>query len=138
MSERHLIVAIAGGGALGSIARYGLSLFALSTLPGWAIAGTLAANIAGSLLIGLIAAWSVRRLPSPLLNGFLVTGFCGGFTTFSAFSLETLLLAMSGAWEMTLGYIAVSTAGWMVAAWLGWSAGMALFAAKEGVAQTKS
>tara|TARA_A100001391_G_C5028502_1_gene267702 strand:+ start:521 stop:937 length:417 start_codon:yes stop_codon:yes gene_type:complete len=138
MSERMLVVAIAFGGAAGSMARFGLSLFAVSMIPGWFMAGTLAANIAGSALIGLIAAWSVRRMPSPILSGFLVTGFCGGFTTFSAFSLEALLFAMSGAWAVALGYIAASIIGWMVAVWVGWSAGMALFAAKEAVAQTKS
>ncbi|AEQ50358.1 camphor resistance protein CrcB [Pelagibacterium halotolerans] len=120
------------------MARFGLSLLALATFPDWFIAGTLAANIAGSALIGLIAAWSVQRVRSPILSGFLVTGFCGGFTTFSAFSLEALLLVMSGAWTMALGYIAVSIIGWMGAVWLGWSAGMALFAAKETATQTKS
>lgn len=138
MSERLLIIAIACGGVAGSLARYGLSLLALSAIPQWFVAGTLAANVAGSFLIGLIAAWSVRRQPAPILNGFLVTGFCGGFTTFSAFSLEALLLAMSGAWVPAMGYVAVSLVGWMVAVWLGWSAGMALFAAKEAVARTKS
>lgn len=133
-----VVVAIALGGAAGSMARYGLSLVAISMLPGWLIAGTLAANITGSALIGLIAAWSVRRMPSPILSGFLVTGFCAGFTTFSAFSLEALLFAMSGAWAVALGYIAASTVGWMGAVWVGWSAGMALFAAKEAVPQTKS
>lgn len=138
MSGGRLIVAIGCGGAVGSVVRYGLSLLALSTIPGWWVAGTLAANVAGSLLIGLIAAWSVHREPSPMLNGFLVTGFCGGFTTFSAFSLEALELAMAGAWTAALGYVVVSIAGWMIAVWLGWSAGMALFAAKEGISHTKS
>ncbi|MAN78144.1 CrcB family protein [Pelagibacterium flavum] len=138
MSEKRLIVAIACGGAVGSMARYGLSLLSLSAVPGWFFAGTLAANIAGSALIGLIAAWSVRRMPSPILNGFLVTGFCGGFTTFSAFSLEALLLVMSGAWAVALGYVVASILSWMAAVWLGWSAGMALFGAKGSVAHTKS
>jgi CrcB protein len=133
-----MLLAIACGGVVGSMARYGLSLAALSAIPGWIMAGTLAANVAGSLLIGLIAAWSVRRLPSPILNGFLVTGFCGGFTTFSAFSLEALLLAMTGAWVAALGYVAVSIVGWMIAVWWGWSVGMGLFAAKGGVVHTKS
>lgn len=138
MSQRWLIIAIACGGAVGSVARYGLSLLALSAVPDWWVAGTLAANVTGSLLIGLIAGWSVLRRPSPMLNGFLVTGFCGGFTTFSAFSLETLELAMAGAWTAALGYVVVSIGGSMIAVWLGWRAGMALFGAKEGISHTKS
>lgn len=138
MSEKRLIFAIAAGGMMGSIVRYGLSLLSLAAIPDWTIAGTLVANIAGSLLIGLIAAWSVRRLPSPILNGFLVTGFCGGFTTFSAFSLEALLLAGSGAWSDALGYVASSIVSWLMAVWLGWHAGLALFVAKEPTAHTKS
>lgn len=79
---------IALGGALGSLLRYGCSR--LLNGPSFPY-GTLAINIAGSLLIGSFIAWfskeedAGRRL-------LLVTGFCGGFTTFSAFSLEALQL----------------------------------------------
>src|ERR1700722_13459675 len=92
-------VAVAAGGALGSLARFWLAS-AMTALTGprfpW---GTLLINVLGSFIIGLVAAVTltpVRVAMHPDLRVFLMVGVCGGFTTFSAFSLQTLELMQSG------------------------------------------
>ena len=92
---------VALGGALGSMARFGLSGFAaraFGTVFPW---GTLIVNVAGSLAIGVAAALVTadgRALVTGDARSFVVVGVLGGFTTFSAFSLETLALARSNGW----------------------------------------
>lgn len=87
---------VALGGAAGSVCRYLVSLAApaLGLSPVW---GTLAVNVAGGLAIGFLAELFARETIPPLLRPLLVTGFLGGFTTFSAFSLEVLALARESA-----------------------------------------
>ena len=89
-------LAVAVGGAIGSLARFWLAeLFValgMSAFP-WA---TLLANVSGSMLIGVIAALTEpdgRLLVAPELRLFWMVGICGGYTTFSSFSLQTLTLA---------------------------------------------
>ena len=88
------------GGALGSVARYAVSLGAARWLGAGFPWGTLIVNVAGSFAIGLLAAL-VTADGRPALGGdaraFVMIGLLGGFTTFSSFSLETLNLARSGA-----------------------------------------
>lgn len=111
---------VAGGGALGSALRYGLALGVQRRLgAGWPF-GTLAVNLLGSFLVG----WAFHLLVSReiLAEGprlFIVAGLLGGFTTFSAFSLETLRLLQEGAWPLAALYVALSTAGGLLAAWAG-------------------
>ena len=101
-------LAVASGGALGSLARFWLAA-GMTALTGprfpW---GTLLINIVGSFVIGLVAAVTLspaRVAMHPDLRVFLMVGFCGGFTTFSAFSLQTLELLQAGdVWPAT-GYI---------------------------------
>ncbi|MBO4963699.1 MAG: CrcB family protein, partial [Prevotella sp.] len=76
------ILLVAAGGAVGSVCRYLLSSVHVASFP-W---GTLTVNVLGSLLIGLLAGLSGRGILSPELKLLLVTGFCGGFTTFSTFA----------------------------------------------------
>lgn len=91
---------LAFGGALGTVARYGLSRWAMpfsQYLP----CGTLLINILGSLLIGFFGTLTLAGGKYPVseqLRLFVMVGLCGGFTTFSAFSLQTLDLLRSGAW----------------------------------------
>jgi fluoride exporter len=93
------ILCVAAGGALGSLLRYGISLVPIKTnFP----IQTFVTNIIGALIIGFITAFTVlraqqtgSRVPEHLLL-LLKTGFCGGFTTFSTFSLETLTLFEKG------------------------------------------
>ena len=98
------LIAVALGGALGSVLRWSLSLglrraeFPLLT----ASMATLAANILASALLGYLMA---RPHPEARLQLALATGLCGGFSTLSTFSWEALQWAKSGAWAMALGHV---------------------------------
>lgn len=99
---------VALGGALGATARYGVAQWAGNRF-GWLFPwGTLTVNVTGSLAIGLIVTALLVRGADPAFRLFLVTGFLGGYTTFSAFSLETLALIESRRWDLAALYIAVS------------------------------
>ena len=116
------------GSALGGMARYGCSDLAaryFGTAFPW---GTLFVNVTGSLLIGFLASLTVddgRLLLSPDARAFLMIGLCGGFTTFSALSLETLNLARDGQWFAASGNVVLSVAICLLAVWLGYAAGAA-------------
>lgn len=109
-----LLVAL--GGALGATGRYAVGLLPVkSTFP----LLTLIVNILGALLIGLVAGLSVRGGLSPRWTLFWKTGVCGGFTTFSAFSLETLGLFQSGNRLLGGAYILLSVSLCLLGVWLG-------------------
>ena len=103
-----LIVGI--GGAFGAMARYGVGLFAIKNLGASFPFGTIIVNIAGSFLMGLLIAWLARRTggSSNELRLFLATGFLGGFTTFSAFSLDTITLYERGDLGQAAIYVGLS------------------------------
>lgn len=117
---------VAVGGALGSVARFWCSgcvarLFG-ETFP-W---GTLLVNISGSFLIGLFAALAEpggRRFIGPTGRQFLMYGICGGYTTFSSFSLQTLELVKDGDWFKAGANSAASVAFCLLAVWLGYALG---------------
>ena len=93
----YLLVAL--GGALGSVARYACSGIALRLLGVGFPYGTLFVNVVGSYAIGVIGTIAIgggRTLTPDDIRAFLITGILGGFTTFSAFSLETFTLARGG------------------------------------------
>ena len=120
---------VALGSALGGVARYACSGYALrvagETFP-W---GTLLVNVAGSLVIGALAALvpaDGRWLFVADARALLMVGLCGGFTTFSAFSLETLNLAREGEWLAAGTYIAGSVVLCLVAVWIGYAAAVAV------------
>jgi len=115
-----LYACVAAGGVLGSVARYLASLLipAVSGFP----YPTLFVNIIGSFIIGFYSTLSGpdgRLFASTRQRQFVMTGFCGGYTTFSAFSLETVRLLRGGMTRTALLYIAVSVVTWLVAVWLG-------------------
>ena len=117
--------AVALGGAAGSLARYWMAelfaAFGMSAIP-WA---TLAANVSGSFLIGLIAALTGpdgRVLVAPDVRLFWMVGVCGGYTTFSSFSLQTLTLAQRGEWGKAGLNVALSVVLCLLAVWLGYLA----------------
>lgn len=93
------------GGAAGSIVRYVISSWMLGgqTLLGFP-AGTFTVNAAGSLLIGFL----MQTLSSSTAGWLLITGFCGGFTTFSTFSADTVRLLRAGDYGPAAGYVALS------------------------------
>ncbi|WP_127144448.1 fluoride efflux transporter FluC [Pelagibacterium montanilacus] len=113
-----LIVGLGAG--TGAVLRFALSLGLLSMAgPAWPW-GTFAANALGSLAIGWLAGRSLARPMPPGLRLLLVPGFCGGFTTFSIFSLEAVIMAAEAP-VATFGYVLASLAAWMGAVALGFS-----------------
>lgn len=105
----HLIAAVALGGAFGSVARY-LAGIGAGKLFGLGFPwGTLIINIAGSFLIGaFVELFALRLNLSQPIRVFLTVGFCGGFTTFSTFSLESYLLMERGEMIPAALYIVAS------------------------------
>ena len=92
-----------GGGARFLVSKALQSFVALS-LP-W---GTMVVNVLGCFLIGLLSGWALNEQLSPTAKLVLVTGFCGGFTTFSTFSKEALIILQSGNTWGFAGYVATS------------------------------
>ena len=116
------LLIIAAGGALGAVARHGVGVWAVRLFPAaqwpW---GTLAVNVVGGLLMGLLAGWLAFRggLHSESIRLFAAVGVLGGFTTFSAFSLETVLMIERRQFAMASGYVAISVAASVIALFLG-------------------
>lgn len=114
------ILAIALGGALGSVFRYGTYIGAGRLLGMDFPWGTLIVNIAGSFLIGaLTGLFAFAWQPSEEMKLFLITGFLGGFTTFSAFSLDFANLWNGGATTMAVIYVIISVSVSIVALFAG-------------------
>ncbi len=110
---------VALGSALGGVARYGVARL-LPLLPGRWPTATMLVNVVGSLLIGIFSVTLGMRGGSPdSLRLFWLTGVLGGFTTYSAFALETTLLVGSGASLRAFGYVLVTVLGCLAAALAG-------------------
>jgi CrcB protein len=115
------------GGALGAVARYGVLTVAPRLAPAGFPWGVLAANVAGSLLIGALAGWgSVRGGWGEGARLFLFVGVLGGFTTFSSITNDTLALAREGNALAALGNVALSLALGLGAAAMGYAGARAL------------
>ena len=113
--------AVAVGGGVGAFLRFVVGAWVVHHHPAakfpWA---TLAVNWLGCLLIGLIYGWVEDRTRLGVsMRYFLITGLLGGFTTFSAFGVETLYLFKRGESLMAWSYILASVTGGLVLAWLG-------------------
>jgi CrcB protein len=126
---------VALGGALGTLGRF----WAQQLLGGWLGTGfpwgTVIVNITGCFVIGFFAvlAGPEGRLPvSSLTRQFVMTGICGGYTTFSAFSWQTLDMAHRGAWGEVAVHVGGSVLLCLTAVWLGAVAAGALNAARAG------
>jgi CrcB protein len=112
-------LAVAVGGAAGAVARHGLSL-ATTKLFGAAFPwGTLLVNLLGCAAIGVAFVLLGERPGSPTLRALVMTGLLGGFTTFSAFALETHALAEAGSPGRAAGYVLASVALCLAGCWLG-------------------
>lgn len=104
------------GGALGAILRYSISLLPLkSSFPFL----TLITNVIGAFVIGIVVELFEKHYLSSNINLFLKTGVCGGFTTFSTFSLETLTLLENGMPSIAMIYAFVSIIGCVIGVYLG-------------------
>lgn len=117
ISMNILLVLIGGG--LGAVSRYVVSTLLVQKLGGGFAWGTATVNIAGCFLIGVAAGFTERLLVPRSLWLFLVTGFLGGFTTFSTFSLETVEELQGGALSKAFLNIGVNLAGGVAATILG-------------------
>ena len=116
-------LAVGAGGCLGSLLRYGLILLAqrLAPLAGFPHA-TLAANLSGCLVIGALAGLADARGDfAPAVRAFLFTGVLGGFTTFSSFGYETLLLAREGQAIHALANVLLHVGVGLALVWLGYA-----------------
>ena len=130
----YLWVAI--GGALGSVGRFWISGLVAETsqrhgsIFPW---NTLVVNVTGSFVIGLLWAFAEPGARKQISLGgqqFLIYGICGGYTTFSSFSLQTLNLLRDGEWLYAGGNVILSVVLCMVAVWLGYLLGAAFSSMK--------
>lgn len=118
----QLYLAVMLGGAVGSALRMGASEWLSSTFSPTFPLGTLFVNVAGSFIIGLFGGLTEADGPlivNPVIRQGVMVGICGGFTTFSSFSLQTLALARDGEWFFAGLNVILSTALCLVAVWLG-------------------
>ena len=126
---------IAIGGALGSVARYALNGAVSGKMGEGFPLGTLAVNVIGSFVIGVLAALTLPegRMSSEtraFVTQFLMIGICGGFTTFSSFSLQTLNLLREREWLYAGGNVLLSVVLCLLATWLGFISAVALSSPK--------
>jgi len=116
MIKNFLLVGL--GGCLGSMLRFAAwYLFRTADFP----YATLLVNIAGSLIIGIVIGLGIRDANfSQHWRIFLATGICGGFTTFSAFSIENVLMLQNGKYLLSIAYISASIVFGIAASWIGY------------------
>ena len=109
------------GGFIGSIIRYKAGVLIMSRTQSTFPFGTFFVNLAGAFLIGLFISSALKSQQTAML--LLVTGFCGGFTTFSTFALENLKLVQSGQWSVLMSYTLLSLLGGIGLCWAGYQVG---------------
>jgi CrcB protein len=119
-----MLAMIALGGAVGSVTRYLLG-GVVQRAAGMAFPiGTLAVNVTGSFVAGFLLRYFMNVQTHPTLRAALIVGFCGGFTTFSAFTTETLGLFEGGEYARAALYVAASVALSLMAVFAGFAAGI--------------
>ncbi len=124
---------IAIGSGLGGVARYWCSGLVAQTIGETFPWGTLIVNVTGSFVIGFVAALTSpdgRLYVGTTWRQFIMVGLCGGYTTFSSFSLQTLYLMDDGEWLKAGGNVVLSVSCCLVAAWAGYVLGTSLNAMK--------
>jgi CrcB protein len=115
------LLAIAIGGAIGSVARYVLSILVLRVTGTLFPLGTFVVNVTGCLVFGAIAGASAERVQiTPVLRLFLLTGVLGGFTTFSSYAFESFVLVRDGQMLWAVLNITGQVAAGLVGMWAGY------------------
>lgn len=123
-----MLIWIAIGGAAGSVSRYLLGGVVQRASAAAFPVGTLAVNVVGCFLIGVLVHHYMHIQTSPIMRAALITGFCGGFTTFSAFGIETAGLIEGGAYGKAAAYIVMSISLSILATFGGMAASKAVTA----------
>ena len=129
MEKFAVYLSVALGSALGGMGRYWLTGLVSGRMRESFPWGTLVVNVTGSFIIGLLAALpepEARWLAGLSFRPFLMVGICGGYTTFSSFSLETLGLLRNGEMLQAGANVMASVFLCLIAVWLGHTAGQAL------------
>lgn len=122
-----ILLAVGAGAAIGACLRWGLSYLLNSKIPGLPM-GTLVANLIAGLLIGAITAWfSFHMQVSPLVRLFLITGFLGGLSTLSTFSMENVAMLLTGNYSMALLHAALHFLGTLTMTVLGYETVKTIF-----------
>lgn len=117
-------ISVALGSIVGGVSRYLVSVLFVSQMGDGFPWATLFVNVTGSFIIGFYAALTGpdgRLFVSPRQRLFVMVGICGGYTTFSSFSLETFRLAQSGNMQAASVNLIISVVGWLTAVWLGYA-----------------
>jgi fluoride exporter len=109
VAHMYILLAIAIAGAIGSVLRYLIGGAVHRALHVGFPLGTLFVNVAGCVLVGMLARHYLNDETEPVLRAALMVGFCGGFTTFSTFSLEAFGLFAAGHWPKAAAYVLAST-----------------------------
>lgn len=116
----RIVIFVAVGGAIGAVGRYLLSTPINQRAAPW---GTILVNLIGSAILGFLIGWFSDRSADPAIQIGLLTGVLGGFTTFSTFSAETMLLLDGGRWQLATVNVTVSVFLGIAAAAIGYSIG---------------
>lgn len=116
-------LAIAGGGAVGAVARHALASLVTARWGTWTVfpAGTFVVNLLGCFIAGMVFATALRIPMSVELRALLSVGLLGGFTTFSAFGIETFVLLQNGNTATALVYVLASMTVTGFAVWAGYT-----------------
>ena len=119
------VIAVAAGGVAGCLARWLVGVWLNQRWAAFPL-GTLVVNCAGGLVIGFVL-FCFERSPNETLRLLVVTGFLGGFTTFSAYSVESLILLQRGEWLLAIGHTMAHVLGALAAAALGFRLAQAVW-----------
>ena len=130
MVSWRMLWGIAVGGALGTLARWGIGAWAQRFSAEFPY-GTLTINVIGSLILGFLLRYMTQTNAAPELRAALTIGFCGGFTTFSTFSYEAARLLEDGSTLRAVTYMAASVLLSLGAVFVGFAAARAMLAAPK-------
>ena len=115
----EVVLVVGLGGAVGAILRWWVGVL-MSHLLAPVFLGTLVVNLAGSFLVGVLLIWFQGKLPiNDVLRTGIVVGLLGGFTTYSAFSMEAVDMMMAGFYGRASAYVVVTVAVCLMGTWAG-------------------